>query len=106
MEVTQSSFYGSLMSILLDIAEAEFVTIDFEFSGIARNQFKPFNSGGRSKGRPPVQERYKETKDAASRYQILQFGLTAAKRDLQTGKWAFKAKYELSLGRCFHTLYL
>jgi poly(A)-specific ribonuclease len=83
MEVVQSRFYGILKDLLIDIADSEFVSIDFEFSGIARSQFKRREPQGR--GPPDIQARYLETREAAQRYLIIQFGLTVATKDAKSG---------------------
>src|ERR1700761_2434721 len=73
MNVDRHNFPSQLLNILESIAEADFIAIDFEFSGVARNNSK--NSGRTIQ---TLQERYVEVKAAASRYQILQVGITTA----------------------------
>lgn len=46
--------------------------------------------GGDGSGKPTLQQRYLETKEAAERYQILQFGLTCVKQDVENGKYILK----------------
>lgn len=86
MEVDKHSFYPLLPDILTDISEAHFVAIDLELSGVPSKQ----PGGGNGSGKPTLQQRYLETKEAAERYQILQIGLTCVKQDLENGKYIFK----------------
>jgi poly(A)-specific ribonuclease len=81
MDVTRSSFGAKLPTMLKAISEAHFVAIDFEFSGIHAK-----TSGLRSgSGKQTLQERYKECKEAAEKYQILQVGITCVEEDKATG---------------------
>lgn len=86
MEVDKFSFYPLLPDILTDISEAHFVAIDLELSGVPSKQI----GGGGGTGKPTLQQRYLETKEAAERYQILQIGLTCVKQDLEGGKYVLK----------------
>ncbi|KIW02357.1 uncharacterized protein PV09_06179 [Verruconis gallopava] len=70
MDVDKTAFPARLLEILEALSNADFVSIDFEFSGIAT---KPTIRQKQS-----IQERYVETKQAAEKYQILQVGLTCA----------------------------
>ncbi|KAI5292369.1 hypothetical protein KEM52_006408, partial [Ascosphaera acerosa] len=93
MDVTQSSFNSVLPRILNDIAEADFVAIDLEFSGIADQksripQIEAFKAqhGGRS-----LQARYREIKLAAEKFTVLQLGLTTIREDPdQPGSWRLR----------------
>ena len=76
MEVDRTAFWGRLLSILVAISEAHFVSIDLELSGVASK-----NLGGRAR-QATLEERYAETKEAAERYTILQIGVTCAYQDL------------------------
>ncbi|PWY69144.1 CAF1 family ribonuclease [Aspergillus heteromorphus CBS 117.55] len=72
MDVTAQTFYHYLPGILDDLASSCFVSIDFEFSGIA-------NGLGKTQSKKStLQERYDEVKRSADKYQILQVGLTIA----------------------------
>ncbi|TKA82653.1 hypothetical protein B0A55_00759 [Friedmanniomyces simplex] len=84
MDVDKVSFYPLLLDILTDISEAHFVAIDLELSGVVT---KGLNN---STGKPFLQRRYQETKEAAERYQILQFGLTCVQQDVATQKYILK----------------
>ncbi|KAK0812722.1 hypothetical protein LTR75_004855 [Friedmanniomyces endolithicus] len=84
MDVDKVSFYPLLLDILTDISEAHFVAIDLELSGVPS---KGLNNGT---GKPSLQRRYQETREAAERYQILQFGLTCVQQDLATQKYILK----------------
>lgn len=77
MDVNGSTFRAILPSILGAISRAHFVSFDLELSGI------PGRQTGR--GKQTLQERYDDTKKAAERYQILQFGLTCVEEDKKRG---------------------
>ena len=87
MDVTGQDFHRLLPSILGAIADAQFVAIDLEFSGISNQQ--------KSRTRPPrqnasgkvsLQSRYEEERSAAERYQVLQMGITCVGESLERGK--------------------
>lgn len=81
---SQISFYPLLLDILTDISESHFVAVDLELSGVPTKQVR------NDIGKPSLQQRYLETKEAAERYQILQFGLTCVSQDVQNGKYILK----------------
>ncbi|KAK4561792.1 hypothetical protein LTR86_004471 [Recurvomyces mirabilis] len=83
MDVDKVSFYPLLLGLLTDISEAHFVAIDLELSGVP-------SKGVHSQGKPTLQQRYTETKEAAERYQILQFGLTCVEQDVANQKYILK----------------
>jgi poly(A)-specific ribonuclease len=83
MDVDKVSFYPLLIDILTDISSAHFVAIDLELSGV------PTKAVGGS-GKPTLQERYLEIKDAAEKYQILQIGLTCVEQDILEEKYIMK----------------
>lgn len=85
MDITATSFYPVLLDILKDVSEAHFVALDLELSGVPSKSINPERTG-----KPSLQERYRETKEAAERYQILQFGLTCVTQDLVTPKYTLK----------------
>ncbi|KAK3701390.1 hypothetical protein LTR37_015488 [Vermiconidia calcicola] len=94
MEVDKTSFYPLLLDILTDISESHFVTFDLELSGIPSKGAGSNNGKG---GRPTLQQRYLETKEAAERYQILQIGLTCVTQDVENQKYILKPyNFELS----------
>lgn len=75
--------------MLRALAKAHFVGIDFELSGIqSRTTHRPFDDGHSTGGnKQTLQERYREAKEAAERYQILQVGMTVVQQDLETGRY-------------------
>lgn len=81
MDVNVTSFEALLPRLLNDTAECQFVSLDMEFSGIA-------SKNGDKKGRMDertMQARYREVKEAAEKYQVLQIGMTFVKEDRKTG---------------------
>lgn len=70
MDVDKVAFYPRLLTLLEDLSNAHFVSLDFELSGIASKQ------PGTSRQKQTIQERYVEAKEAAERYRIIQVGLT------------------------------
>ncbi|KAK5014569.1 hypothetical protein LTR16_004045 [Cryomyces antarcticus] len=80
MEVDKTSFQPLLLDILTAISQAHFVSFDLELSGVASKKKNGM-------GKPTLQERYEEVKEAAERYQILQIGLTCVHEDEQQGKY-------------------
>lgn len=94
MEVDKRSFYPLLLDILTDISESHFVAFDLELSGVPS---KGTNSAYKGTGRPALQQRYLETKEAAEKYQILQIGLTCVQQDPESKKYVLKPyNFELS----------
>jgi poly(A)-specific ribonuclease len=93
MEVDNISFYPLLLDILHDLSEAHFVAFDLELSGVPSKGIR----SGSGQGRPTLQQRYLETKEAAERYQILQIGLTFVQQDVEGKKYVLKPyNFELS----------
>ncbi|GAB7333548.1 hypothetical protein MBLNU13_g05124t1 [Cladosporium sp. NU13] len=93
MDITKTSFYPLLLDILTDISESYFVAFDLELSGVPVKQ----PSANRRVGRPSLQERYQEVKEAAEKYSILQIGLTCVREDVDTGRYISKPyNFELS----------
>lgn len=86
MDVPRHKFQACLPFILEDIANAHFVSIDLELSGIPGPQInKSRLDGVGSSGKPTLQERYTEIKRAVERYQVLQLGLTCVLEDKENG---------------------
>lgn len=83
MDVDKIAFQPRLLTILEAIAEAEFVSFDLELSGV------PVKQPGDT-GKPSLQKRYLETKEAAEKYQILQIGLTCVTLDHALGVYVCK----------------
>ena len=87
MDVKGKSLWGQLPSILAAISNAHFVSIDFELSGIPTRQKDHSKAPGELASRKQsLQERYEDTKKAAERYQVLQFGMTCVEEDRERGK--------------------
>lgn len=79
MDVNYSSFKGELLPVLRNVANADFVSIDLEMSGIGIH----FNRGSK----PSTQEVYEGVKNAAETYQVLQVGITCVEKDVENGKF-------------------
>ncbi|KAL9621882.1 MAG: hypothetical protein Q9160_003703 [Pyrenula sp. 1 TL-2023] len=82
MEVGRNQFPFELGRIIEQIADASFVAIDLEFTGLASRRNKP--------DRLSLQEYYEDTKAAAERYQILQFGMTLVTEDVERGTYVLR----------------
>lgn len=85
MDVSPADFQFKLPAILDAISTAHFVTIDLELSGIPGPQPNRFKPGEALTRKPPLQQRYEETKVAAEKYQVLQFGITCVEEDRVRG---------------------
>ena len=86
MDVRPPDFQTRLPYILDAIASAHFITLDLELSGIPGQQLnRPKAVGEALTGKPPLQHRYAETKAAAEKYQVLQFGITCVDEDTDRG---------------------
>lgn len=84
MDVKGIAFQPQLPGLLEAIADAHFVAIDLELSGIqSRSINKP--AGLVEGGQQTLQQRYEEVKEAAEKYQVLQIGLTCVKEDRDKG---------------------
>lgn len=81
MDITVQTFSSQLPDLLQDLTTCCFVSIDFEFSGVANTP------GKRSRGCQSLQDRYAEIKGAADKYQILQVGLTICHENTETGTY-------------------
>jgi poly(A)-specific ribonuclease len=80
MEVTQASFGKELRRILRHIANAAFVALDLEMSGItARGKV-----GG--VGKPSPQIAYDEMRSAAEAFLVMQMGITCVEADGEKGE--------------------
>ena len=77
MEVDRNSFQSRLLGILTALSDAHFVSLDLELSGV------PSKRPNSSRHKQTLEERYKEVKEAAERYQVLQVGLTCVEQDLE-----------------------
>ena len=88
MDVPRHKFQAQLPFILEDIANAHFISIDLELSGIPGPQInKSRTNGSGSNGKPTLQERYNDTKSAVERYQVLQLGITCVLEDRTNGQY-------------------
>lgn len=83
MDVDKIAFPPRLLEILEALSECTFVSIDFEFSGVS-------TKAATRNGRQSLQDRYAETAESASKYQILQVGLTTATWDYEKGAYVLK----------------
>ncbi|KAJ5120704.1 uncharacterized protein N7515_010092 [Penicillium bovifimosum] len=95
MDVTALTFTECLPSILDDISNSCFVSVDYELSGVA---FAP--SGPRLKTQT-IEQRYVQTKEVAERYQILQVGLTTCHEDKEKATYTLKP-YNINLSPITH----
>ena len=90
MDVRPAKFQTQLPSTLDAIASSHFVTLDLELSGIPGQQpNRPRAASEASSRKPSLQQRYEETKAAAEKYQILQFGITCVEEDRTRGRFPF-----------------
>ncbi|KAI4178742.1 MAG: hypothetical protein L6R41_008241 [Letrouitia leprolyta] len=88
MDVTRRTFPSQLPAIISAIADAHFVAIDLELSGIPTSQANKLRAY--DGGRPSLQERYEENKKAAEKYQILQLGITCVGENLNRGVYVVR----------------
>lgn len=86
MDIGPRAFLHQLPTILNAIADAHFVAIDLELSGIPTK--KP-RAAGKDNRKPNLQSRYEETKMAAEKYQVLQLGITCVRENRDKGTHAF-----------------
>lgn len=86
MDVTQQTFHNLLPALIAAIADAHFVTIDLELTGIPSQQINKLRAHGDYRdGKPSLQQRYEETKKAAEQYQVLQLGITCVGENRDRG---------------------
>ena len=98
MDVDQRAFSWQLPRILKAIANAHFVSVDFELSGIqSKTAFRVKSPESGQVNKQTLQQRYKEAKEAAERYQILQVGLTCVLEDTIKGNNSYNG-YQPLLG--------
>ena len=87
MDVDCHSFKGQLPLILQAISHSRFVSFDLELSGIPTKQHNRSRHVIQDEGgQKTLQQRYKETKAAAERFQVLQLGLTCVEEDAERGR--------------------
>lgn len=97
MDIGPRAFLNQLPTILNAIAEAHFVAIDLELSGIPTRKSR---APGEDIIKPNLQSRYEETKLAAEKYQILQLGITCVGEDRDKGTYTFhtcRMKHRLTI---------
>lgn len=85
MEINRQTFHWQLPVVLQAVADAHFVAIDLELSGIHSKTSYRSKAVPNSGSRQTLQQRYEEIKEAAEKYQILQIGLTCVSEDFATG---------------------
>ncbi|KAL9001564.1 MAG: hypothetical protein Q9169_000139 [Polycauliona sp. 2 TL-2023] len=91
MDVTGQDFHRLLPSLLEAIADAQFVAIDLEFSGISNQQKTRVRAPKQHVGgRASLQDRYEEEKSAAEKYQVLQMGITCVGESLDRGVYVVR----------------
>ena len=78
MDIDRSHFAQEFFAIVESIASSHFIAFDLEFSGVARHRRE-------EKGKPDLQQLYSEIRTAATRFQVLQVGLTIAFEDRDSG---------------------
>jgi len=71
MEVTRENWEEALPAMRAALEEADFVAIDFEFSGLAADRSQEVHA------MDSLQERYSKLRDAAQKLAVLQLGLCA-----------------------------
>ena len=74
MEVTSQNFWETLPAVLGAMASASHVSIDLEMTGI-------YSKNTAINGKTPLNTIYEKAKEAAERFQIVQFGLTCISYD-------------------------
>ena len=87
MDISRYNFHFILPSIFAAIADAHFVAIDLELSGIpSRHIDRIRHDGDKMGGRASLQQRYEETRKAAEIYQVLQLGITCVGVNEERGR--------------------
>lgn len=81
MEVTVENFQEALPQIIEDIKQADFISIDTEFSGI----FKGGRKAEGANGRYTIEQRYGFYREDVQKYQVLQLGICTVKYDADIG---------------------
>lgn len=103
MDVTGQDFHRLLPSLLESIADAQFVAIDLEFSGISNQQkSRPRAPKQYAGGKTSLQDRYDDERSAAEKYQVLQIGITCVGESLNRGEIPGYGSRVQSLSLNFH----
>jgi poly(A)-specific ribonuclease len=77
MEITSKNFWESLPEVLEAMAAATYVSIDVEMTGVyTKNIMSP--------AKPSMDMIYEQAREAAERFQIVQFGLTCISHSRST----------------------
>lgn len=98
MDIGPRAFLHQLPTILNAIADAHFVAIDLELSGIPTRKLR---AAGEDNSKPNLQSRYEETRMAAEKYQVLQLGITCVEEDKDKGTHAFhQSSNEAQIDHC------
>lgn len=95
MSVSQVFFWQKLVALLPEIADADYVAVDFEMTGIDARRPSPLQ-------RPTMDQLYECAKKAAETFNVLQFGLTCIAYEASTN--TFRAKsYNFNVSPLFDT---
>ena len=94
MEINRNTFHWQLPVVLQAIADAHFVTIDLELSGIHSKTSHRLKTVPTPGSKQTLQQRYEEIKEAAEKYTILQIGLTCVSEDFSTGLCSYTPCYQ------------
>ena len=84
MDITAKNFFPELHNVLIAMTNANFIAIDLELSGVPETVSD--TRGGGAMEKIPLQQRYELLKHAASKYSVLQLGLTVAHELSQSGR--------------------
>ncbi|KAL8806747.1 MAG: hypothetical protein Q9182_001145 [Xanthomendoza sp. 2 TL-2023] len=91
MDVSGHAFNSTFPILVEVIADAAFVALDFELSGIPPKSHKdPKAPRDRSSGKQSLQDRYEEYKLAAEKYHILQMGITCVGENTYKGEYVVR----------------
>lgn len=71
MDINQNNFWSTLPVVLKAIAEATFVAVDLEMTGIKSKQITSLSVSSSS-----MEQVYHQAKNSAEAFQIIQIGLT------------------------------
>ncbi len=86
MDIDRFNFHGELIPILRSIANASFVAIDLEMSGITTRRRYHLGDRSLNSERPTVEDLYQDMKNAAETYQVVQLGITCVEQDSEKGE--------------------
>lgn len=87
MDINKDNFFHVLPDVLKDISVATFVSLDVEMGGItAYPRYGPYGRHHQT-AKPSLEQEYSDIKESASKYQVLQLGLTCIKEDRYHGRF-------------------